>query len=261
MMLTKEHIIATLRTKIFGKKVFVFDTIDSTNTFAKTLSPDEAPHGTLIIADEQTAGRGRMQRHWLSNKGKNLLLSLVVYPDFSTEKISLLPFAGALAITDAIETVTKLSATCKWPNDVLINGKKVCGMLLESSVDNSSIRKVILGVGVNVNQEEFPDELKYKATSLKNESGIEIDRIRLLQTLLEEVENRYEQLSKFPSQQLLHDWKMKALLFGKKITVLESEFSFPAIALDVAEDGSLIIQTEDGEKKNIYAGEVSLAYQ
>ncbi|MEW6061801.1 MAG: biotin--[acetyl-CoA-carboxylase] ligase [Bacteroidota bacterium] len=260
MMLTKENIVTHLHTKILGKKIFVFDSIDSTNSFAKTLSPDQAPHGTLIIADEQTAGRGRMHRHWISTKGKNLLFSLVLYPDFFSEKISLLPFAGSLAVTDAIETVTKLSATCKWPNDVMINGKKVCGMLLESSVDSSSIRKVILGIGVNVNQEDFPDELKYKATSLKNESGIEVERIRLLQTLLEELENRYEQLSKFPSQQLLHDWKMKALLFGKKITVLESEYSFQATAIDVAEDGSLIIQTEDGEKKNIFAGDVSLAY-
>lgn len=259
-MLTKENIVTHLHTKILGKKIFVFDSIDSTNSFAKTLSPDQAPHGTLIIADEQTAGRGRMHRHWISTKGKNLLFSLVLYPDFFAEKISLLPFAGSLAVTDAIETVTKLSATCKWPNDVMINGKKVCGMLLESSVDSSSIRKVILGIGVNVNQEDFPDELKYKATSLKNESGIEVERIRLLQTLLEELENRYEQLSKFPSQQLLHDWKMKALLFGKKITVLESEYSFQATAIDVAEDGSLIIQTEDGEKKNIFAGDVSLTY-
>jgi BirA family biotin operon repressor/biotin-[acetyl-CoA-carboxylase] ligase len=258
--MNKETIEEHLTTKIFGSKVFFFETIDSTNTFSKSLSQEKAPHGTVIVADEQTAGRGRLQRNWSSVKGENLLFSLILYPDFDHEKISLLPFAGALAVSDAIDSITGLSATCKWPNDVLLNGRKVCGMLLESLLENSSLRKVIFGIGVNVNQTEFPDELKDKATSLKIESGGDIDRIRLLHALLEELENRYEQLSKFPSRQLLHDWKMKALLFGKKITVMESEFCFEATAIDVADDGSLIIQTEDGQKKKIFAGDVSLAY-
>lgn len=259
-MLTKNEITKGLKTAEFGKHVFSFDTIDSTNTFAKSLTPHEALHGTIILADEQTAGRGRMQREWISPKGKNLLFSLILYPEFGVEKISLLPFVGSLAVTDAIETVTGLSATCKWPNDVLINDRKVCGMLLESSTGHAPTTKIILGIGVNVNQEEFPEALRYKASSLKNESNVEIDRLRLLQGILEELEHRYEQLARFPAQHLLHDWKMKALLFGKKITVLESEFSFRATAIDVADDGSLIIQTEDGQKRNIFAGDVSLAY-
>lgn len=260
MMITKNEIVENLGTKLFGKNIYSFETIDSTNTFAKSLPQHKAPHGTIIIADEQTAGRGRMQREWISTKGKNLLFTLILYPEFGVEKVSLLPFAGALAVTDAIETVTALSATCKWPNDVMINSKKVCGMLLETSTGGSPTPKIILGIGVNVNQEDFPEELRYKASSLKNESGIEVDRVRLLRKILEELENRYDQLSLFPPQQLLHDWRMKALLFGKKITVLESEFSFTATAIDVAEDGSLIIQTEDGQKKNIFAGDVNLAY-
>lgn len=259
-MITKTEILNNLNTKSFGRTVFHFETIDSTNTFAKSLSKEDAPHGSVIIAEEQTAGRGRLQRNWISPKGKNLLFSIVLYPDFSFEKISLLPFAGALAVTDAIETVTGLSSTCKWPNDVLVNRMKVCGMLLESSSGTSISDRVILGIGVNVNQEEFSDDLKFKATSLKIESGVDVDRVVLLHKVLEELENRYEQLAHFPSSQLLSDWKMKALLFGKKITVLESEFSFAATAIDVAEDGSLIIQTEDGQKRNVFAGDVSLAY-
>jgi BirA family biotin operon repressor/biotin-[acetyl-CoA-carboxylase] ligase len=259
-MIDKNQIINQLNTKTFGHTVFSFDSIDSTNTFAKQLRQNEAPHGTLIIAEEQTAGRGRLQRNWVSPNGKNLLFSLVFYPDFSMEKVSLLPFAGSLAIVDAIETITGLSSTCKWPNDVLINGKKVCGMLLESTLGNSVQGKIVLGVGLNVNQEEFSEELKFKASSLQIESGVAVDRVPLLQKILEELEHRYEQLSNFPSRQLLNDWRMKALLFGKKITVLESEFSFAATAIDIAEDGSLIIETDDGRKRNIFAGDVSLAY-
>ncbi len=259
-MIDKTQIIDQLNTKSFGHTVFSFDSIDSTNTFAKQLQSNDAPHGTLIIAEEQTAGRGRLQRNWVSPFGKNLLLSIILFPDFGMEKILLLPFAGSLAIADAIENVTGLSSTCKWPNDLLINGKKVCGMLLESSLGNSAQEKIVLGIGLNVNQEEFSEDLKSKASSLQLECGAVINRVTLLRNILEELEHRYEQLSHFPSQRLLNDWRMKALLFGKKITVLESEFSFTATAIDVNEDGSLIIETEDGLKRNIFAGDVSLAY-
>ena len=134
-------------------------------------------------------------------------------------------------------------------------------MLLETSSGNYGIERIILGIGLNVNQVEFPDDLITKATSLTVECGLEVDRIRLLQKILEELENRYEQLSRFSAGQLLNDWRMKALLFGKKITVLENEFSFTATAIDVADDGSLIIETEEGRKRNIFAGDVSLAYR
>jgi BirA family transcriptional regulator, biotin operon repressor / biotin---[acetyl-CoA-carboxylase] ligase len=258
--MTKEEIQLGRKSSIFGKTVFTFETIDSTNAYAKTLSKLDGPHGTVIVTEEQTQGRGRLQRQWISAKGKNLLFSVIVFPEFDIKKISLLTFAGALAVADAIETVTNLSSTCKWPNDVLVNSKKVCGMLLESTFEQSKIDKIILGIGVNVNQTEFTDQLQHKATSLRTESGREINRIHLLQKILEEFEIRYEQLSAFPSDLLLNDWKMKALLFGKKIVVLEHESGYPATALDVADDGSLLIQMEDGTKRNIRAGDVSLQY-
>lgn len=229
--------------------------------FAKLQNKTDAPHGTIVIADEQTEGRGRLQRNWISQKEKNLLFSVILFPDFGSEKISLLPFAGSLAVADAIETVTGLSPTCKWPNDVLINNMKVCGMLLESTSGARALGKIVLGIGVNVNQEEFPDELKLKASSLKIECGMTVDRVVMLQAILEALEHRYEQLARFPAQKLMTDWKLKALLFGKKITVLEHESSFTATAIDVADDGSLIIQTEDGQKRSLFAGDVSLGYR
>ncbi|MFA6438211.1 MAG: biotin--[acetyl-CoA-carboxylase] ligase [Bacteriovoracaceae bacterium] len=260
-MIDQEAIVQTLSTNHFGKKVFSFDSIDSTNTFAKNVERIIAPHGTVVIAEEQTAGRGRLQRNWRSTKGENLLFTVILYPEFDVEKIVLLPFVGSLAVVDAIETVTGLTATCKWPNDVLINSKKICGMLLESSSGSAGIERIVLGIGVNVNQIEFSEELVGKASSLRIESGNNVDRIRLLQSILEALELRYHQLSSFPPVQILNDWKMKALLFGKKILVLEHECSFTATAIDVAEDGSLIIETGEGEKRNLFAGDVSLAYE
>lgn len=259
-MIDREKILSGLTTKEFGRTIFSFDVLDSTNSYAKNLTKTDAPHGSLVITEEQTAGRGRLQRTWSAEKGKNLLFSIILYPDFNYEKIALLPFAGSLAVLDAIETVTGLSATCKWPNDVLIGNKKVCGMLLESMAGISVGEKIILGIGVNVNQSEFPSDLTAKATSLILESGREVDRAVLIRAILEEIENRYRQLSFFPARHLMNDWKLRALLFGKHITVMEHEFSYAAIALDVADDGSLIIETDDGQKKNIFAGDVSLAY-
>lgn len=258
-MFEKEQILNNLKTTKFGKTIFSFDSIDSTNNFCKSLTKDDGPHGTIIITEEQTAGRGRLQRSWDSPKGKNLLFSIVLYPEFDSRKIALLPFAGSLAVADAIEFVTELVPTCKWPNDVLINGKKVCGMLLETSSGNTKPTKIILGIGVNVNQDEFPETLQQKASSLKIECGIDIDRVLLLQKIVEEFEHRYEQLSNFAPRQILHDWKMKALLFGKQITVSESEVSFTATAIDVAEDGSLLIETDNGQRRNLFAGDVQVA--
>ncbi|MBP6672005.1 MAG: biotin--[acetyl-CoA-carboxylase] ligase [Bacteroidetes bacterium] len=260
-MLNTELILSALNSRTFGRTVYSFESIDSTNTFARGLDRNSAPHGTVVIADEQTSGRGRLQREWISTKGMNLLLSVILYPEFNIEKTALLPLIGSLAVSDAVDALTGLTTSCKWPNDVLIGHKKFCGMLLESASGSSGIEKIILGIGINVNQSEFPEGLLHKATSLRNECGKEIDRVSLLTAVLEELENRYEQLAHFPSAQLLNDWKLKALLFGKKITVLESEFSYSAVAVDIAEDGGLIIQTEDGEKKKILAGDVSLAYQ
>ncbi|NUN71330.1 MAG: biotin--[acetyl-CoA-carboxylase] ligase [Bacteroidetes bacterium] len=260
-MIEYSHIESLLTTADIGRTVHGFDVIDSTNTYAKQLDRTKAPHGTVIIAEEQTAGRGRLQRNWMAAKGENLLFSVLLYPSFATEKIALLPFAGSLAVADAIEEVTGLSPTCKWPNDVLIDHRKVCGMLLESVSAGGSIERIVLGIGVNVNQTEFPEELRFKASSLRTESGREVDRPALLAAILNALELRYEQLSSFAPDRLLNDWRMKALLFGKKILVLESEISYAATAIDVAEDGSLIIAMEDGTKRHLFAGDVSLAYK
>ena len=261
-MIQSEMILRGLETRVFGKKIFSFDSIDSTNSYAKSLSLQDSPHGSIIIAEEQSAGRGRLQRNWLSAKGENLLFSIVLRTEFSSSKISLISFAAALAVCDAVESVTMLPALCKWPNDVMVNGKKVCGMLLESTTfsGGKGIDKVVVGIGVNVNQTIFPEELTHKATSLRIESGREIDRIPLLQKIITEFELRYQQLGSFPHEKLLQEWKMKSLLFGEKITVLESEFSYTATAVDVNEDGSLLIRTDDGHTKKIFAGDVSLAY-
>src|SRR3972149_1428758 len=187
-MINERDIQASLKTKSFGKRIYSFETIDSTNTYGRSLKESEAPHGTLIVADEQTSGKGRQERPWQSQKGKNLLFSLVLRPKFSQERIRLLPFAAALASAHAIETETGCAVECKWPNDLLVGRKKVAGILIETTVQDEAVKNAIAGFGINVNQTEFPDDIREKATSLRLHTLRDVDRIRLLCAVLEEVE-------------------------------------------------------------------------
>ena len=240
--------------------MYVFDTIDSTNTFAKTLTKEESPHGTIVVAEEQTAGRGRLGRTWLAAKGENILFTIVFRELHALQNPALVPYAIALAVADAIQSVTGVTVKCKWPNDLLIGDKKVCGMLLESSVTpDRTTEKLIVGIGLNVNQRNFSDGVAAIATSLRQHSVKKINRVRLLQSILVEIEKRYTQL-KTSSVSIIEEWKERTFIFGKKIVLIEQDSSAEVIAKDLAQDGALLIQTPDGQIRPVYAGDVSVGY-
>jgi BirA family transcriptional regulator, biotin operon repressor / biotin---[acetyl-CoA-carboxylase] ligase len=244
----------------FGKKIYSFDSIPSTNTFAKSLRDEEASHGTLVISDEQTAGKGRLGRRWDSEKGSNLLFSLVFRPSFDNDKSKILPFVASLAVCDAIEQETGLEPECKWPNDVLVNKKKVCGILMETSVTEGAISRIVLGIGINVNQKSFGQELATTATSLYLQSSGTVDRVGLLQKNLVALERRYDQLARFPVHFLLEEWKQRTTMFGKTISVTNPNTFISARAIGITDEGALVIQSDDGEKRNIFAGDVSIRF-
>jgi len=257
-MITEQDIRTSLRTQYLGQRIYSLDTIDSTNTFARSLNEDECPDGTLIVADQQTAGKGRQGRQWQSQKGMNLLFSLVTRPLFVHDKVRVLPFAAALATADGIEQETKSAIECKWPNDLLIDGKKVAGMLIETTTQSDAVLTVILGIGINVNQTDFADDIKDKATSLKLHAQQDIDRVRLLCAILAELEYRFDQLRHFSPQILLDEWKQRATMLGSEITLVEHRSSIRAKAVDVAPDGALIIEESDGTRRQVFAGDVSI---
>jgi len=258
-MIEEREIRAHLQTKHFGKNLYCFDTIDSTNTFARSLKEKDAPHGTLVVADEQTAGKGRQERQWRSQKGKNLLFSLILKPAFPQEKIRLLPFATALAAADAVEMETGCSVECKWPNDLLVARKKVAGMLIETTMQDEVVKNAILGIGINVNQTVFADDLKEKATSLRLHSSKDFDRVHLLCEVLGELENRYDQLEQFSSQLLLDEWKQRATMFGTTITLAEHSSLLKVTAIDIAPSGALVIEELNGARREVFAGDVTIA--
>lgn len=260
--LTFEAVTSGLHAGAFGQKVFVLDTVISTNEFAKSLALEEGPHGTVVTAEEQTSGRGRLGRRWESPRSKNLLFSILLRPrETDLLKVPLIPFAAAIGAAEAIEAETRLAVECKWPNDLLIGKKKVCGMLLESSLVGSRMEKLVLGIGVNVNQDLFPPDISSSATSLLIEKGSEVNRVSLLQRMLLSVEMHYDRLTNEPAELLLHAWKKRTTMFGTRIMVRESNRMVTGVAEALATDGSLIMRLDDGSQHTVRAGDVTLGYQ
>ena len=240
-MYTEEELKHGLTTQVFGRKLFIYDSIDSTNACAKTFANKGAEEGTVVIADHQTAGRGRFGRIWLAEPGSSLLFSVIIRPTFRTDKIGLLPLFAATGIALAVETVTGMQCECKWPNDILLNKKKCCGILLEStSLQNK------LG------------ELEGKATSLSNECGTEFDRRNVFCQIMSSLESHYTEVSKGNFNTVLMEWKARATIFGERITLTQAADVIDGIAIGLAPDGGLVVETETCQRV-FHAGDVTIA--
>lgn len=256
-MIEAEEIKKNLHTKIIGKEIFSFDSIDSTNTFAKTLTADESHDGTLIIAEEQTQGRGRFNRKWQSETGKNLIFSVIIQPISQLENIGLLPICTGGTIAKAIEQYLDLNVECKWPNDILIGGKKICGILIESFSLNKSTNRFILGIGVNVNQEIFSEDIIKTATALKLVSGKTVDRIKLLIKILTSLDEMYLNIQKGNFDLSLNEWLLRSSIFGKDITVIQMDKEIRGKAVRLDNDGGLVLNYEGTEIK-VLSGDVTI---
>lgn len=245
-----------LTTKFVGQKILTFDTVDSTNKVLKDLAITGALEGTIVIAEFQTAGRGRLNRTWYAERGKNLLLSILLRPE-EAESVHLLTYLTALSAADAVEENTGLRVECKWPNDLLINGRKFCGILLESAWDGQKVQYVIVGVGMNVNQENFPPDLRLTATSLRLECGKEFDRVQILQAFLQKLESRYLESKASGFRGTMESWTRKCSMFGKEITLEQEGKVLSGTVLRLDRDGSLVLLS-NGREINVYAGDVTV---
>ncbi len=256
-MLAEQSLRKGLKTKVFGNKIFSFDTIDSTNNCAKAVAGCGAVEGTVVIADNQTDGKGRHGRTWLSSPAENLMFSLVLRPKVAAECLNLLPLYVAVAVADAIEKSTGLKVECKWPNDLLVNGKKLAGILIEGSVKQNTVEYVVIGIGINVNQTAFPPSLGTKATSVKLESSRAFVREDLFRSILHSLEKTYFQASPSGFQSILPEWISHTSMINKPISVSLQGSVISGVVKGVSPEGGLILQTEESEK-TLYAGDVSL---
>jgi BirA family biotin operon repressor/biotin-[acetyl-CoA-carboxylase] ligase len=246
-----------LRTRTFGKNLHFFRTIDSTNSKAKEIAAKGTHSGTLVIAEEQNAGRGRLGRSWVSEKGKSLTFSVILQPHIPVSNLGIISLYAGVAVCNAIRTATDQTSECKWPNDVLIRKKKVCGILSEIVHHSGKNMSVIVGIGVNVNQSDFPPEVQSVATSLFLESGQEYDCVTILCNILEQMEELYSLIQLNRYTEIIKQWKSSSSIIGNSICVDQSGKLLYGTAKDIRDDGGLIIESEN-RLITVYAGDVTV---
>lgn len=249
-----------LSTKKIAQQLKYFDVIDSTNLECKRIADaGQFYDGTLIVADRQDAGRGRRGRTWECPAGINIAMSLLLKPDIAPDTASMLTIVMAMAVANAVKKVSALDVKIKWPNDIIINGRKFCGILTEMSLEMDYIHYVIIGVGINVNQLEFPEEIKDIATSVKLQKGESVSRAKIVANVMAEFERLYEQfLADGDLSALMEEYNQYLVSFGKEVRVLDPKGEFCGISEGINSVGELLVRKEDGNLANVYAGEVSV---
>ena len=258
-MYNKRELEQGLKTKTMGQSIYFYEETDTTNNRARELALEGAPEGTLVVAEKQTAGRGRRGKVWESPLGTGIWMSLVLRPQIMPAEASVLTLLCGLATAEAIEAETGLSAGIKWPNDILINGKKAVGILTEMDCEMSEVHFVIPGIGINVNTASFPPEIADIATSLYLECGKTVSRRRLVHKVLERLEEHYETFLRTGSfTAMLEDYRKHCITLGKEVHVLGRE-PFFAEALDITPEGELLVRRADNGKEEVgFSGEVSI---
>lgn len=257
--LSESEIRFGLKTEVLGKQLHYRDVLPSTQKTAHELANDGAPEGTLVVADKQTAGRGRMARVWHSQEGNGIWMSLILRPDVPLQKTPQLTLLSAVAVVQAIEAFTGVQAAIKWPNDLMIHGKKAVGILTELQAEEDRVRSVILGIGINVNQQEtdFPGELQDIATSLSMEAGEKIDRAGLIQEILLTFEKRYQDYLNHSFTPIKLLWESYAVGLGNELRARTLQGTFYGKSLGIDDEGVLLLETKDGIKK-IYSADIEL---
>ena len=258
-VLSEAELLSCLETEWAGGRIVYFDATDSTNAQAKRLAEAHAPHGTLVVSDRQDGGKGRRGRSWASPSGVGIWMSLILRPEIAPSSASMLTLAAALAVREGIQEETGLSPLIKWPNDLVLNGKKICGILTEMSTELMEIQYVITGIGINVNQREFPPEIRDTATSLSLEAGRCFRRSSLIAAILKAFEKDYEAFLKTGDLSLLlEEYNACLVNRGKEVCILDPSGEYRAVAEGIDESGSLLVTLPDGTRREIISGEVSV---
>jgi BirA family biotin operon repressor/biotin-[acetyl-CoA-carboxylase] ligase len=255
----------SLKVKELGLHIHFFDKIESTQDCALSMAQNDSPSGTVIIAEKQSAGRGRMGKKWISPKG-GLWMSIILQPRFASRKISLIQFIGVLAVRDSILEMTGIVCTHKWPNDVLIRGKKVCGILVDANFEGDKAGTVVVGIGLNANfstQELFNSatlEGCSDVTTLRDEIKHDIAFNDITKLIIEKLEHYYLLLEDGKTREIIESWKQGSEIFGQRVTVIDGNNVFNGQALDLDDSGALLISLADGSVKKILFGEVKVSY-
>ena len=257
-LLTKEAVLSCMTEEIPGE-LCCFESIDSTNEEAKRRGEAGAPDGSVYVADNQTSGKGRRGRTWLSPSGEDIFFTILLRPDLPLGSVSMLTLVAASAVAEAIDKVTGQSSQIKWPNDIVMNRKKVCGILTEMNMEIDSIAYVVVGIGINVNRMEFREDIADMATSLKKESGHNIERAALLSEILSTFFRDYKLfLEKQDLSPFLESYNQKLVNVGREVKIIKKGEEIIRTAIGINDRGELVVQDTSGKKENIFSGEVSV---
>lgn len=249
-----------LKTKMLGRHIHFEQSVSSTQKIAKNLAAEGCPEGTIVVADEQTNGRGRMARTWYSPSGTGIWMSMIIRPNIPVNLTPQLTLLTAVAIVQAIEELTPLNPSIKWPNDIMLNGKKIVGILTELQAEADQVHSVIIGTGINVNQkvEHFPEELQNIATSLKIETGTTLERAQLIQMILLKFEELYSLYLAQGFKPIKLLWEGYAISINKFIIARTLNGSIEGKAIGINDDGVLLIEKEDGTITHIYSADIEM---
>lgn len=241
-----------------GHKIIHYFRTESTNSAALELDKHEGPHGTVVIAEEQTAGRGRLGRNWYSEKSSGIYTSIILRPPLSPAVAPILTLLAGVAVYHAVVSATGLEVDIRWPNDVLVNGKKVCGILTEMKAEVDRLHMVVLGIGINVNHTSMPEELQEIATSLALEGRRHYTRLHVLAELLRSVERYYHMLLKEGPAAIVGEWSASSSYAeGKRVRVKTAGNDYSGVTTGLDASGALKIRRDDGRQELLVAGEIT----
>ena len=245
-----------------GRSLCCQDSVDSTNNLAKQLAKQNAPHGLLIISEEQTGGKGRIGRGWASPKSKGLWLSVLLRPNLLPQDAPKSTLLAAVAVCQAVNTVAGVQAKIKWPNDILLNGKKLVGILSEMGAEYGKLNYVVIGIGLNTNAErqDFPTDVQDIAISLHQAATKEFSRDEVLAEILWQMEKLVEEAETKGFASILEQWRKMNCTTGNKVKVIAQDETYLGKALDIDETGMLIVERENGVIDKVVAGDVSIRY-
>jgi len=252
--MTKESILSGLETTWAGCEIAYFEETDSTNRQARMLAKDGAKHGTLVIADTQSAGRGRRGRGWISPAGEGVFMSLIVRPNEQPSQVAKMSLTLALAVGRAIEQVTGLDARIKWPNDIVIDGRKVCGLLLEMDATAEKVESIVAGVGINVHQTQFDEEIAHTASSLDLLAGKRVSRSAIVRAFLAE----FERAMALADEAMMDAYRARSATIGQTVQVIGLNGTYTGTAKGITQSGTLLVELETGEVREVLAADVSV---
>lgn len=257
-ILTKGEIAPLLKTSYIGQDIIYYEEIGSTNDELISLAKSGGKEGLVVLSDLQTKGKGRLQRSWFSTKGKNIYMSILIRPVLPPYMVPGITQVAALSVAAGLNMLKGLDFSIKWPNDIILNGKKVVGILTEMDGEIDSLNYIVIGIGINVNEDIMPKDIKHKATSLKIEIGSEIERKIIVANILNEFEKNYELFKEKGIIHFIPKLKKHSALINKVVTISNPFKTFTGKVIDIDNEGYLIVEDENGEVQSIVGGDVSI---